>query len=253
MPSGCLYKTNALFFHMTEFLSQRAAAADTNGKIRKPFYLKTMQKCLPHLFDLSDKIALITGSTDGLGNAIARGLGQAGATIIVNGRSSQAKLDDVVDDFRKKGINAFGYLCDVVDEQQVMEMIDWIEEKVGPLNILVNNAGVNVRSELINMSAVDFRRNVDVNLLGPFLVSKYAIRSMIRRRSGKIINICSMMSELGRDTVGAYAAAKGGLKMLTRNMATEWARHNIQVNGIGPGYFCHTINSTIACRWQSPE
>jgi gluconate 5-dehydrogenase len=222
-----------------------------------------------HLFDLSDKVALITGSTDGLGNAIARGLGQAGATIIVNGRSSQAKLDDVVDDFRKKGINAFGYLCDVVDEQQVMEMIDWIEEKVGPLNILVNNAGVNVRSELINMSAVDFRRNVDVNLLGPFLVSKYAIRSMIRRRSGKIINICSMMSELGRDTVGAYAAAKGGLKMLTRNMATEWARHNIQVNGIGPGYFATRLTAplradgnplndfiiyrTPAGRWGQPE
>lgn len=221
------------------------------------------------LFDLRGKVALVTGSTDGLGKAIAIGLGQAGATIVVNGRSSQEKLDNVVMEFKSLGIDAYGYLCDVMDEQQVAKMIDWIGKEVGSLEILVNNAGINLRSPLEDMAVVDFKRNVDVNLIGPFLVSKYAVKSMISNRSGKIINICSMMSELGRNTVGAYAASKGGLKMLTQNMATEWAKHNIQVNGIGPGYFAtkltaplrkegtpfndFIINRTPAGRWGQPE
>jgi gluconate 5-dehydrogenase len=221
------------------------------------------------LFDLRGKTALVTGSTDGLGKAIAMGLGQAGATIVINGRSSQEKLDSVVLEFKSLGIDAYGYLCDVMDEHQVATMIGWIEKKVGKLEILVNNAGINLRSPLEEMAVSDFKRNVDVNLIGPFLVSKYAVKSMIKHRSGKIINICSMMSELGRNTVGAYAASKGGLKMLTQNMATEWAKHNIQVNGIGPGYFAtkltaplrqpgnpfndFIINRTPAGRWGQPE
>lgn len=221
------------------------------------------------LFDLRGKVALVTGSTDGLGKAIAVGLGQAGATIVVNGRSSQQKLESAVTEFKSLGIDAYGYLCDVLDERQVAKMIDWIGKEVGNLEILVNNAGINLRSPLENMAVADFKRNVDVNLIGPFLVSKYAVKSMIANRSGKIINICSMMSELGRNTVGAYAASKGGLKMLTQNMATEWAKHNIQVNGIGPGYFAtkltaplrqegtpfndFIINRTPAGRWGQPE
>jgi gluconate 5-dehydrogenase len=221
------------------------------------------------LFDLSGKVALVTGSTDGLGKAIAIGLGQAGATVVVNGRSSQEKLDSAVTEFRSLNIDAYGYLCDVLNEQQVAKMIDWIGKEVGNLEILVNNAGINLRSPLEAMAVRDFKRNVDVNLIGPFLVSKYVVKSMIMKGSGKIINICSMMSELGRNTVGAYAASKGGLKMLTQNMATEWAKHNIQVNGIGPGYFAtkltaplrregtpfndFIINRTPAGRWGQPE
>jgi gluconate 5-dehydrogenase len=221
------------------------------------------------LFDLTNKIAMVTGSTDGLGKAIAHGLGKAGATIILNGRSSQEKLNDAVEEFRSEGISTFGYLCDVMDEAKVVQMVHKIESEVGPLDILVNNAGINLRSPLEDMPVADFKRNVDVNLLGPFIVSKSVVGTMIRRKTGKIINICSMMSELGRNTVGAYAASKGAIKMLTLNMATEWAKHNIQVNGIGPGYFAtkltaplrqegnpfndFIINRTPAGRWGQPE
>lgn len=221
------------------------------------------------LFDLKGKIALVTGSTDGLGNAIAKGLGLANATIVVNGRSSPEKLDAAVKEFKDLGIKASGILCDVTNEANVEKMISKIEEDHGKLDILVNNAGVNIRSPLAEMSTVDFSKNVNINLLGPFIVSKAAAKNMIKRNSGKIINICSMMSELGRHSVGAYAASKGGLKMLTQNMATEWAKHNIQVNGIGPGYFAtkltaplreegnpfndFIINRTPAGRWGQPD
>jgi len=222
-----------------------------------------------NLFDLRNKIALVTGSTDGLGKAIAEGLGKAHATIILNGRSSQEKLDAAVAEFKEKGIKTHGYLADVTTELSVNQMIADIEDQIGPIDILVNNAGVNVRSPLEEMSQDDFSKNIDINLVGPFLVARAVVRSMIRRKCGKIINICSMMSELGRNTVGAYAASKGGLKMLTQNMATEWAKHNIQVNGIGPGYFAtkltaplredgnpfndFIISRTPAGRWGLPE
>lgn len=221
------------------------------------------------LFDLTGKIALITGSTDGLGKAIAMGLGKANATVIINGRSSNDKLNQVVKEFRNVGIKTHGFLCDVTNETQVEEMVQAIQNEVGNIDILVNNAGINIRSELIGMSVEHFKRNVDINLIGPFIVSKAVVKEMIKRKSGKIINICSMMSELGRNSVGAYAASKGGLKMLTQNMATEWAKHNIQVNGIGPGYFAtkltvplrkddnpfndFIINRTPAGRWGDPE
>ncbi|MCK5208912.1 MAG: SDR family NAD(P)-dependent oxidoreductase, partial [Cyclobacteriaceae bacterium] len=180
------------------------------------------------LFNLDGKIALVTGSTDGLGKAIALGLGKANATIVVNGRSSIDKLNRVVEEFNKDGINASGSLCDVTDEAQVTEMVENIEINVGAIDILINNAGINIRSGMIDMPLEKFKSNLDINLLGPFIVSKIVAKRMIKRQSGKIINICSLMSELGRNSVGAYAASKGGLKMLTQNMATEWAKHNIQ-------------------------
>lgn len=221
------------------------------------------------LFDLRGKIALVTGSTDGLGKAIAYGLGKANATIIVNGRSSEEKLNRVVQEFLKDHISCHGFLFDVTDQSEVERMVGRVEDEIGTIDILVNNAGINIRCTLENMSAEDFKRNIDINLHGPLIVSKAVLPKMIRRKSGKIINICSMMSELGRTSVGAYAASKGGLKMLTQNMATEWAKHNIQVNGIGPGYFAtklteplrqegsdfndFIVNRTPAGRWGNPQ
>jgi gluconate 5-dehydrogenase len=221
------------------------------------------------LFDLSGKIALVTGSTHGLGMAMAKGLGKAGATIIVNGNSSQEKIDAAVRYYEKEGLKAKGYRFDVSNESQVIEAVSKIENEVGAIDILVNNAGIIKRTPLAEMDVVDFRQVIDVDLVSPFIVSKHVVKNMIAKRQGKIINICSMMSELGRNTVGAYAAAKGGLKMLTQNMATEWAKHNIQINGIGPGYFATSqtepirvdghpfndfiINRTPAAKWGDPD
>lgn len=221
------------------------------------------------LFNLEGKIALVTGSTHGLGMAMAMGLGKAGATVIINGNSSQQKIDDAVKEYQKEGIKVFGYKFNVTDEAQVKQAINDIQTEVGPIDILVNNAGIIKRTPLEDMEVADFREVVDVDLVSPFIMSKHVVKSMIARKQGKIINICSMMSELGRNTVGAYAAAKGGLKMLTQNMATEWAKHNIQVNGIGPGYFATSqtapirveghpfndfiISRTPAAKWGDPN
>lgn len=221
------------------------------------------------LFDLSGKVALITGGTHGLGMAMAMGLGKAGATLVINGASSQDKLDNAVAQYKDEGLNAFGYLFDVTNESKVIENIAKIEKEVGAIDILVNNAGIIKRTPLEEMEVKDFEQVLSVDLVSPFIMSKHVIKGMINRREGKIINICSMMSELGRNTVGAYAAAKGGLKMLTKNMATEWSKYNVQVNGIGPGYFATSqtepirvdghpfnefiISRTPAGRWGDPE
>ncbi len=221
------------------------------------------------LFDISNKIALVTGSTHGLGMAMAKGLGKAGATIIVNGNSSQHKIDAAVAEYKKEGINAIGCKFNVANEQEVIKAISKIETEIGPIDILINNAGIIKRIPLLEMEVADFKEVIDIDLVSPFIVSKHVVKGMVTRRSGKVINICSMMSELGRNSVGAYAAAKGGLKMLTQNMATEWAKHNIQVNGIGPGYFATSqtkpirvdghpfnefiISRTPAARWGDPE
>ena len=189
------------------------------------------------LFDLTGKIALITGATHGLGMAMAKGIGQAGAMVIINGNSSQEKIDKAVDVFKAEGIQAFGYRFDVTNEEEVQNAIERIENEVSPIHILVNNAGIIKRTPMVNMEVADFEQVIKVDLVSPFIVSKAVVKGMIERKAGKIINICSMMSELGRNTIGAYAAAKGGLKMLTQNMCVEWAPYNIQVNGIGPGYF----------------
>lgn len=189
------------------------------------------------LFDLNGKVALITGATHGLGLAIAEGLASAGAKVVINGHSSQQRIDDAVKILTDKGYDAFGSRFDVCNESEVDAAIENIENNVGVIDILVNNAGIIKRIPLLDMSLTDWQEVIHTDLTGVFIMTKPVAKRMIARGYGKVINICSMMSELGRSSVGAYAAAKGGLKMLTRNMATEWAGNNIQVNGIGPGYF----------------
>ncbi len=221
------------------------------------------------LFDLTGKTALVTGGTHGLGMAIATALAEAGAQIVVNGHSPE-KLDKAKKQYAEKGIDAHTYLFDVTLENQVIEYLTLIEKEVAPVDILVNNAGIIKRTPMLDMDVDDFRQVLEVDLVGPFIMAKHVVKSMIRRKSGgKIINMCSMMSEVSRNTVSAYAAAKGGLKMLTKEMADEWARYNIQANGIGPGYFAtdqtapirvggHPFNDFIikrtpARRWGKPE
>ena len=220
------------------------------------------------LFDLKGKVALVTGGTHGLGMAIAKGLGNAGAKIVVND-IFQEKLDDAKAEYAKDGLDVAIYNFNVTDEEAVIKGISTIEKEIGPIDILVNNAGIIKRIPIEEMTVEEFSEVINIDLVGPFIMSKAVIKGMIARGSGKIINMCSMMSELGRNTVSAYAAAKGGLKMLTRNMATEWAKHNIQINGIGPGYFATTqtapirvdghpfndfiINRTPAAKWGDPN
>jgi len=189
------------------------------------------------MFDLTGKVALVTGATHGLGLAMAHGLAGAGAKVVINGHSSQEKLDKAVLSLTDKGFLASGYLFDVTDEAVVDTAVSRIEAEVGEIDILVNNAGMIKRIPMLEMSLDEWQQVIHTDLTGVFIMTRPVVRKMIERGAGKVINICSMMSELGRNSVGAYAAAKGGLKMLTRNMATEWAKHNIQVNGIGPGYF----------------
>ena len=221
------------------------------------------------LFDLSGKLALVTGATHGLGMAMAEGLGNAGAKLVITGHSSQEKLDNAVAQLREKGYDAHGYLFNVTNEDEVNEMVPVIEQEQGPIDVLVNNAGIIRRVPLLEMDLAEWNLVLQTNLTGVMVMTRPVVKRMIERGAGKIINICSMMSELGRDSVSAYAASKGGLKMLTQNMATEWARHNIQVNGIGPGYFAtsqtapirvdgHPFNEFIigrtpAGRWGNPE
>lgn len=186
-------------------------------------------------FSLEGKVALVTGASYGIGFAIATAYAQAGATIVFND-IKQELVDKGIASYKEEGIEAHGYVCDVTDEAAVCDMVKKIEEEVGVIDILVNNAGIIKRIPMLEMSADQFRQVIDVDLNAPFIVSKAVIPGMIKKGHGKIINICSIMSELGRETVSAYAAAKGGLKMLTRNIASEYGEFNIQCNGIGPGY-----------------
>ena len=225
------------------------------------------------LFSLEGKVALVTGAAYGIGFAIAEAYAKAGAKIAFNCRS-QHHMDQALADYKAKGIDAKGYICDVTDEEQVKNMVADIEKELGVIDILVNNAGIIKRIPMCEMSAAEFRQVIDVDLNAPFIVSKAVIPSMIKKGHGKIINICSMMSELGRETVSAYAAAKGGLKMLTRNIASEYGEFNIQCNGIGPGYIAtpqtaplrerqadgsrhpfdaFIVAKTPAARWGNPE
>jgi gluconate 5-dehydrogenase len=220
-------------------------------------------------FSLKGKTAFISGATHGLGMAMAKALGEAGAIIVINGHSSQQKIDDALKVYRDHGITAHGYKFDVTDEKDVEAYIQKIETEVGAIDILVNNAGIIKRIPVTDMKLEEWEEVIRTDLTSPFIVSKAVVGGMIERKRGKIIHVCSMMSELGRDTVSAYAAAKGGLKMLTRSMATEWAKHNIQVNGIGPGYFATSqtaplrvagnpfhefiLNRTPAGRWGEPD
>ena len=224
-------------------------------------------------FSLEGKVALVTGAAYGIGFAIAEALAGAGAKIAFNCRG-QEHLDKALADYAQKGIEAKGYICDVTDEEQVAKMVADIEAELGVIDILVNNAGIIKRIPMTEMSAEEFRQVVDIDLNAPFIMSKAVIPGMIKKGHGKIINICSMMSELGRETVSAYAAAKGGLKMLTKNIASEYGKYNIQCNGIGPGYIAtpqtaplreiqpdgsrhpfdrFIIGKTPAARWGDPE
>jgi gluconate 5-dehydrogenase len=221
-----------------------------------------------NLFNLKGKRALITGGTHGLGMAMAEGLADAGAELVITS-TTPSKLEEALARYESKGYKASGYVFDVTNESVAKKNVTQIFKEVGAIHILVNNAGIIMREPAISMNIGDFRRVIEVDLVGPFIMSQLIGKPMIERNEGKIINICSMMSELGRNTVSAYAAAKGGLKMLTRNLATEWAKYNIQVNGIGPGYFATSqtepirvdghpfnefiINRTPAARWGNPE
>jgi len=221
-----------------------------------------------NLFNLKGKRALITGGTHGLGLAMAEGLAQAGAELVVTG-TTPSKMEEALTYYKSKGYTASGYLFDVTNEKEAAENVELITKELGAIDILINNAGIIKRELAITMPVSDFRQVIEVDLVGPFIMSQLVAKQMIERQSGKIINICSMMSELGRTNVSAYASAKGGLKMLTRNLATEWAKYNIQVNGIGPGYFATSqtepirvngnpfnefiISRTPAGRWGDPE
>ena len=198
------------------------------------------------LFDLSGKIAFVTGGVQGLGFAMATGLGQAGATLIVNGRKRE-KMEKALAAFREKGIQAHGYLFDLRDKAAVASNVEKMQREAGPIDILVNNAGIIRKGALESLADEDWAAVLDTNLTAVFNISKAVVSRMIERgKGGKVINVCSMMSELGRPSTGAYAASKGGLKMLTKAMAVEWARHNIQVNGIGPGYHLTAITQPLA-------
>lgn len=186
-------------------------------------------------FNLTDKVALVTGASYGIGFAIASAFAKAGAKIVFND-INQDLVNRGLAAYKEAGIEAYGYVCDVTNEEGVNTFVKQVEEEVGTIDILVNNAGIIKRIPMLEMSAKDFRQVIDIDLNGPFIVSKAVIPGMIKKGHGKIINICSMMSELGRETVSAYAAAKGGLKMLTKNIASEYGKYNIQCNGIGPGY-----------------
>lgn len=224
-------------------------------------------------FSLEGKVALVTGASYGIGFAIATAFARAGATIVFNDLR-QELVDKGIAAYKDLGIEAHGFVCDVTDENAVNEFVKMVEQKIGVIDILVNNAGIIKRIPMTEMSAAEFRQVVDVDLNAPFIVSKAVIPGMIKKGHGKIINICSMMSELGRETVSAYAAAKGGLKMLTRNICSEYGEYNIQCNGIGPGYIAtpqtaplrernvdgsrhpfdqFIVAKTPAARWGTPE
>lgn len=231
-----------------------------------------MEKNFLQNFSLEGKVALVTGASYGIGFGIATAFAQCGATIVFND-IKQELVDKGLAAYKEKGIEAHGYVCDVTDEAAVNALVARIEKEVGVIDILVNNAGIIKRIPMTEMSAAEFRQVIDVDLNAPFIVSKAVIPGMIKKGHGKIINICSMMSELGRETVSAYAAAKGGLKMLTRNICSEYGEY-IQCNGIGPGYIAtpqtaplrerqpdgsrHPFDSFIvaktpAARWGTPE
>ena len=215
-----------------------------------------MAQCTPKSFDLTGKVALITGASYGIGMAIAKAMAANGATIRVQRTSSRRLVDKGIAAYAEAGIKAHGYVCDVTDEDAVNAMVAKITEEVGHINILVNNAGIIKRIPMTEMSAAQFRQVIDVDLNAPFIVAKAIIPDMIEQGGGKIINICSMMSELGRETVSAYAAAKGALKMLTKNIASEYGEYNIQCNGMGPGYIATAQTAPPArdpARWQPPS
>lgn len=219
------------------------------------------------LFDISGKIALITGSGQGIGYTLAKGLAQSGCTVILNDIIEE-RLDNAVKNLESEGFNAHGVVFDVRKENEINEKVKQIEKEVGLIDILVNNAGIQIRGPLEEFKLDDWKRLIDINLSGVFLVSKAVVKSMIDKKAGKIINICSIQSELARPSIAPYTASKGGVRNLTRGMATDWGKHNIQINGIAPGYFKTEMTKALytdekfdtwlrsrtpANRWGEPE
>jgi gluconate 5-dehydrogenase len=220
------------------------------------------------LFDLTGKVALITGGTHGIGLAIGLLLGKAGAKVCINDIDEE-KLNSCRDIFNQEGLDVFTLKFNVTDETDVDRGISLIEKSAGSVDILVNNAGIIKRIPILDMAISDYKQVIDVDLVAPLILSKRVAPKMIEKRSGKIINMCSMMSVYGRNTISAYASAKGGLKLLTQSMTCEWAKYNIQINGIGPGYIItsqtaplresgHPFNELVmtrtpAGRWGEPE
>jgi len=218
-------------------------------------------------FNIKGKIALVTGSSRGLGLVLAKGLGQAGAKLILNGRDKN-RLDQTVIKLKNEGFEVYSAPFDITKKEQIIEEVSRIKKEVGSIDILVNNAGIQRRKPLEEFEESVWKEVIETNLTGAFLVTQQVVKGMIKRKTGKIINICSLQSELGRETIAPYAAAKGGLKMLTKAMTVEWAKYNIQINGIGPGYFITEMtkplaknkkfdqwlkNRTPAHRWGQPE
>jgi gluconate 5-dehydrogenase len=222
----------------------------------------------PTLFDLTGRTALITGSVRGIGFAFARGLAQAGARVILNGRN-KAALDEAVGKLSGEGLSVLGLQFDVADEAAITGAFKRLDDQNIPVDILINNAGIQFRKPMVDLALADWERVLNTNLTAAFLVGREAARRMLQRgQGGKVINICSLTSEMARNTVAPYTAAKGGLKMLTRSMAVEWGPHNVQTNGIGPGYIATEMNRALiddakfdawvkasnpAQRWGQPE
>ena len=220
-----------------------------------------------NLFDISGKIALVTGSGQGIGYTLAKGLVEAGCKIVLNDVIEE-RLKNAIDSFKKENYDVFGEVFDVTNEDDVNKKVGKIEKEIGPISILINNAGIQIRSPLEEFKLADWQRIIDINLTGVFLVAKSVAQGMIKRRKGKIINICSIQSELARPTIAPYTASKGGVRNLTRGMATDWGKYNIQVNGIAPGYFKTEMTKALytdekfdawlcgrtpANRWGDPE
>jgi len=219
------------------------------------------------IFDISGKVALITGSGQGIGYTLAKGLAGAGCTVVLNDIVEQ-RLNDAVEQLKKEDFNAHGVVFDVTNENQITEAVEKVKKEVGEIDILVNNAGIQIRGPLEDYKLEDWNRLIGINLTGTFLVSKSVVKSMIEKRAGKIINICSIQSELARPSITPYTASKGGVRNLTRGMATDWGKHNIQINGIAPGYFKTEMTKALyndekfdswlcgrtpANRWGDPE
>lgn len=201
------------------------------------------------LFNIEGKRILVTGSTGGIGYVLAEGLAKAGVSVILNGRTKE-KVDAAIGKMKKSGFIASGSVFDITNDYEVNEAISQLEKTSGNIDVLVNNAGIQHRGPLENFNLEDWNKVLNTNLTGAFIVSKAVVKGMIHRQSGKIINICSLQSELARPSIAPYTTAKGGLKMLTRAMAAEWAKHNIQVNGIGPGYFKTDMTKAL---YENPE
>lgn len=204
---------------------------------------------MKNLFSVEGKTVIVTGATGGLGFTFARGLAMHGARVVLNARDL-VKLNHAIEILQKEGLEGIAYPFDVTLPDQVSHSVQRIEAEIGPIDVLVNNAGITIRAPLEDFKDEDWDKVISTNLTGPYLIAKQVAKFMIKRRKGKIINIGSVQSELGRPSITPYTASKGGIKMLTKGMASDWARYNIQVNGIGPGYFKTEMTRPL---YEDPE